>query len=235
MNSPATRTPARTLTTTNITSEYATLPRRFGVNGMRTSLREHGTILNHVLIPNLDLRARLGLIVKHPKVTKRQTSRNESSHFQEAVRSIHTAVPHGPGKSPARRSFTKGRCSVTAVQREDWTMRAKCRGMEDALFPEASDQKRARLVCSGCPVRFECLAEALDNRIEWGVWGGMTERERRLLLRQRSDVTSWRSILVGKANQPSAQPASSGSQSLSASSAPTRRSDTRSVTSVGKD
>ena len=74
-------------------------------------------------------------------------------------------------------------------------MRAKCRGMEDALFPEASDQKRARLVCSGCPVRFECLAEALDNRIEWGVWGGMTERERRLLLRQRSDVTSWRSIL----------------------------------------
>ena len=88
---------------------------------------------------------------------------------------------------------------MTAVQREDWTMRAKCRGMEDALFPEASDQKRARLVCSGCPVRFECLAEALDNRIEWGVWGGMTERERRLLLRQRSDVTSWRSILVGKA------------------------------------
>jgi len=85
-------------------------------------------------------------------------------------------------------------------------------------------------------VRFECLAEALDNRIEWGVWGGMTERERRLLLRQRSDVTSWRSILVGKANpQPPAQPATSGSQSLSASSVPTRRSATRSVTSVGKD
>ena len=69
-------------------------------------------------------------------------------------------------------------------------MRAKCRGMEDALFPDASDQKRARLLCAGCPVRFECLAEALDNRIEWGVWGGMTERERRLLLRQRSDVES---------------------------------------------
>ena len=71
-------------------------------------------------------------------------------------------------------------------------MRAKCRGMQDALFPEASDQKRARLVCSGCPVRFECLAEALDNRIEWGVWGGMTERERRALLRQHPSVTSWR-------------------------------------------
>jgi WhiB family transcriptional regulator, redox-sensing transcriptional regulator len=124
---------------------------------------------------------------------------------------------------------------MPAVQREDWTMRAKCRGMEDALFPEASDQKRAKLVCSGCPVRFECLAEALDNRIEWGVWGGMTERERRLLLRQRSDVTSWRSILVGRANQQVTQPVSSGSQSLSDRRAPTRRSAAKSVTSVGKD
>jgi hypothetical protein len=93
---------------------------------------------------------------------------------------------------------------VPAVQREDWTMRAKCRGMEDALFPEASDQKRARLVCSGCPVRFECLAEA-------------------------------RSVLLGKSSQQAAQPAPSGSQSLSDSSAPTRRSAARSVTSVGKD
>ena len=124
---------------------------------------------------------------------------------------------------------------MPAVQREDWTMRAKCRGMEDALFPEASDQKRARLVCSGCPVRFECLAEALDNRIEWGVWGGMTERERRLLLRQRSDVTSWRDVLLGKPNQqPSARAKSSSSQSLSAKSEPTRRSAEKSVTSVGK-
>jgi WhiB family redox-sensing transcriptional regulator len=87
---------------------------------------------------------------------------------------------------------------MTAWHRDDWTLRAKCRGMEDALFPEASDQKRAKLVCSGCPVRMECLAEALDHRIEWGVWGGMTERERRLLLRQRSDVVSWKSVLVGK-------------------------------------
>ena len=125
---------------------------------------------------------------------------------------------------------------MPAVQREDWTMRAKCRGMEDALFPEASDQKRARLVCSGCPVRYECLAEALDNRIEWGVWGGMTERERRLLLRQRSDVTSWRSVLLGKSNQQTAtQAKSSGSQSLSARREPTRRSAARSVTSVGRD
>jgi WhiB family redox-sensing transcriptional regulator len=44
-------------------------------------------------------------------------------------------------------------------------------------------------------VRAECLAEALDNRIEWGVWGGMTERERRAVLRKRPNVTSWRALL----------------------------------------
>jgi WhiB family transcriptional regulator, redox-sensing transcriptional regulator len=85
---------------------------------------------------------------------------------------------------------------MTAVFQEDWTLRARCRGMEDALFPEAAEQKRARAVCSGCPVRSECLAEALDNRIEWGVWGGMTERERRSLLRQHTEITSWWSVLV---------------------------------------
>ena len=77
-------------------------------------------------------------------------------------------------------------------------MLAKCRGMEDGLFPDAANQKRARLVCTGCPVRYECLAEALDNQIEWGVWGGMTERERRQLLRQRTDVKSWSSLLFPK-------------------------------------
>ena len=80
---------------------------------------------------------------------------------------------------------------------DDWPLRAKCRGMEDKLFPEGADQKRVRAVFCGCPVRGECLAEALDNRIEWGVWGGMTERERRALLRKRSDVQSWRRVLVG--------------------------------------
>ena len=84
---------------------------------------------------------------------------------------------------------------MNVVQTDDWTLDARCRGMADALFPEGKDQKRARIVCMGCPVRAVCLAEALDNRIEWGVWGGLTERERRQLLRQRPDVTSWLAVL----------------------------------------
>lgn len=78
---------------------------------------------------------------------------------------------------------------------EDWAARAACKAdTPDALFVRGAEQNKAKAVCAGCPVRTECLAEALDNQIEWGVWGGMTERERRALLRRRPGA-SWRSIL----------------------------------------
>lgn len=82
---------------------------------------------------------------------------------------------------------------------EDWTIAAACRGMNpDELFVQGAAQNRAKSVCAACPVRTECLADALDNRVEFGVWGGMTERERRALLRRRPDVRSWRKVLEGK-------------------------------------
>ena len=78
----------------------------------------------------------------------------------------------------------------------EWTTRAACKGTDpDELFVQGGAQHRAKLICRGCPVRTECLADALDNGIEFGVWGGMTERERRALLRRRPDVTSWRVLL----------------------------------------
>jgi WhiB family transcriptional regulator, redox-sensing transcriptional regulator len=78
----------------------------------------------------------------------------------------------------------------------DWAAAAKCRGTGDVLFAQGAAQRRVRVLCEGCPVKRECLAEALDDRIEWGVWGGMTERERRHLLRTRPEVTSWRAVLL---------------------------------------
>jgi WhiB family transcriptional regulator, redox-sensing transcriptional regulator len=84
----------------------------------------------------------------------------------------------------------------------DWTARAACKGTDpDELFVQGAAQNRAKLICRGCPVRTECLADALDNRIEFGVWGGMTERERRALLRRRPDVTSWRDLLEDARNK----------------------------------
>src|SRR3712207_8296020 len=72
----------------------------------------------------------------------------------------------------------------------DWTAAAACRRADpDALFVQGAAQNQAKTVCLACPVRTECLADALDNRVEFGVWGGMTERERRALLRRRPKGT----------------------------------------------
>lgn len=79
---------------------------------------------------------------------------------------------------------------------EDWSARASCKTTDpDALFVQGAAQNRAKALCLGCVVRTECLADALDNQVEFGVWGGMTERERRALLRRRPNVTSWRRLL----------------------------------------
>jgi WhiB family redox-sensing transcriptional regulator len=79
---------------------------------------------------------------------------------------------------------------------ENWRTAALCRTTDaEDLFVTGAAQREARQFCRTCPVRTECLAHALDQRIEFGVWGGMTERERRALLRTRPDVLSWGSLL----------------------------------------
>jgi WhiB family redox-sensing transcriptional regulator len=91
---------------------------------------------------------------------------------------------------------------------EDWVVAAACRHRDpDELFVRGAEQNKAKRVCIGCSVRTECLAEALDNHIEWGVWGGMTERERRALLRQYPSA-SWRAVLETARKRPRQIPAS---------------------------
>lgn len=79
----------------------------------------------------------------------------------------------------------------------DLAAKATCRSSDpDELFVQRAAQNRAKTICRACPIRTECLADALDYRIEFGVWGGMTERERRALLRRRPNVTSWQDLLT---------------------------------------
>ena len=47
----------------------------------------------------------------------------------------------------------------------------------------------ARRICDGCPVREPCLEYALRNRIDHGVWGGASERQRRRILKTRREAT----------------------------------------------
>lgn len=79
----------------------------------------------------------------------------------------------------------------------DWAGRGRCADEDpDALFVQGKAQRAAKVMCKGCPVIAECLADALDHRTEFGVWGGMTERERRALLRRRPDVRSWTELFA---------------------------------------
>ncbi|MFF9344877.1 MULTISPECIES: WhiB family transcriptional regulator [unclassified Streptomyces] len=85
---------------------------------------------------------------------------------------------------------------------EDWIENAVCRAADaEDLFVQGTAQNQAKAICTDCSVRTRCLAYALDHRIEHGIWGGMTERERRRLLRRKPAVTSWRRVLES-ARQP---------------------------------
>ena len=79
----------------------------------------------------------------------------------------------------------------------DWTSLAACRGADpEELFVTGAAQNKVKTRCFSCVVRTECLADALDNQVEYGVWGGMTERERRALLRRRPEVRNWTALLL---------------------------------------
>ena len=64
-----------------------------------------------------------------------------------------------------------------------WQELAACRGTDlEVFFPGRGESAGpARRVCAACPVRQLCLDYAITNRIAYGIWGGLTERERRAL------------------------------------------------------
>jgi WhiB family transcriptional regulator, redox-sensing transcriptional regulator len=77
------------------------------------------------------------------------------------------------------------------IVHDTWQMKAACRGREADLFyppslPERRDERdereqRAKAICTTCSVRRACLDHALRIREQHGIWGGLTEAERRPL------------------------------------------------------
>ncbi|AKE40408.1 WhiB transcriptional regulator [Corynebacterium kutscheri] len=81
---------------------------------------------------------------------------------------------------------------ASSVECGDWVSQANCRhGDPDALFVKGAAQRRAAMICRQCPVLNQCRADALDNKVEFGVWGGLTERQRRAILRNNPHIKSW--------------------------------------------
>ncbi|WP_442929177.1 WhiB family transcriptional regulator [Modestobacter sp. VKM Ac-2985] len=104
----------------------------------------------------------------------------------------HESSAAGPTPASSGRDVL-GRAGVfdaglPGVDAEDqsWQERALCAETDpEAFFPEKGGSTReAKKICTGCEVRAECLEYALTMDERFGIWGGLSERERRRLRRQ---------------------------------------------------
>jgi WhiB family redox-sensing transcriptional regulator len=77
---------------------------------------------------------------------------------------------------------------VLNLQDLSWQDLANCRGADaDLFFPERGASTRAaKSICRECQVRPECLEFAIVSSEKFGIWGGLSERERRKIRRQRA-------------------------------------------------
>lgn len=68
-----------------------------------------------------------------------------------------------------------------------WMAKGNCRDVHPSVFfpSDGLGVEVAKQICVDCPVRAACLEYALENRIDHGVWGGASERERRRIARSR--------------------------------------------------
>lgn len=69
-----------------------------------------------------------------------------------------------------------------------WAALGSCLGLDpDLFFPERGASTRdAKAICHGCVVRTECLEYSLLNGEKFGIWGGLSERERRRIRHERT-------------------------------------------------
>jgi WhiB family transcriptional regulator, redox-sensing transcriptional regulator len=74
----------------------------------------------------------------------------------------------------------------------EWMARGNCADEDPARFfpSDGVGVEVARRICATCPVKEACLEHALVNRIDHGVWGGASERERRRILKRRRAATA---------------------------------------------
>ena len=68
----------------------------------------------------------------------------------------------------------------------DWLDEATCVDRDPEIFFTPSFEKDAKKICKTCPVAKQCLLMALEKEFEYGVWGGLTEKERKLLKKPKA-------------------------------------------------
>ena len=103
----------------------------------------------------------------------------------EGGRVVEAAVQFGSVES-GERDFTVLDGMIDGEDEQEWQERALCAQTDpEAFFPEKGGSTReAKRICQGCEVRSECLEYALAHDERFGIWGGLSERERRKLKRR---------------------------------------------------
>ncbi|HCT14096.1 MAG TPA: WhiB family transcriptional regulator [Corynebacterium nuruki] len=108
-------------------------------------------------------------------------------------------APGGAADGVVRRTADQLTTRESFTHRGEWITQAHCRNVDpEELFVRGAAQRKAVAICRHCPVVLQCRADALDNNVEFGVWGGMTERQRRALLRKHPEVDSWADFFAGQ-------------------------------------
>lgn len=82
----------------------------------------------------------------------------------------------------------------------EWMAQGRCASLPPATFfpSDGSGVEVARRICADCPVREPCLEYALAQRIDHGVWGGCSERERRRILKRRRAGVATTAVVISR-------------------------------------
>jgi WhiB family redox-sensing transcriptional regulator len=110
------------------------------------------------------------------------------SYFPQSHLSLVPSAGDGPDALAPRDPLAR----LLPAGDESWRLDGLCAETDpEAFFPEKGGSTRdAKRVCAGCPVRMECLEYALGNDERFGIWGGLSERERRRVRLQRRGILS---------------------------------------------
>lgn len=117
------------------------------------------------------------------------------THHGRGLGSVQATVPQQ--RKPGTAIVGKAGFEPTRSSDSDWRHRAACRDEDPELFypvsengPGALQVEDAKAVCFRCSAQGECLAWALGNGQDFGVWGAMSAEERRSLKRREARARS---------------------------------------------
>ena len=139
-------------------------------------VQDHSAVITTVTDSQIVLKRKSGATVSINAVTS----------LEDLAEADTSAPAHGDEAPVAVGGMRMGRKHL--MLDTSWQEFANCLGVDpDLFFPErGASTREAKEVCRGCVVRPDCLEFALANGEKFGIWGGMSERERRRIRRQRA-------------------------------------------------